>query len=68
MAKLQDAKRLCPELVVVHVATYKEGEKQPGYWDNVDTRTHKVYSLCFTAPHNVHLSLQVGLLLSSQVL
>lgn len=42
MAKLKDAKRMCPELVVVHVATYKEGEKEPGYWDNVDTRTHKV--------------------------
>jgi DNA polymerase eta len=42
MAKLKDAKLLCPELVVVHVATYKEGEKEPGYWDDVDTRTHKV--------------------------
>jgi DNA polymerase eta len=42
MAKLKDAKRMCPELVVVHVATYKEGEKEPGYWDEVDTRTHKV--------------------------
>ncbi|KAG6898208.1 hypothetical protein C0992_003320 [Termitomyces sp. T32_za158] len=31
-----------PELKIVHVATYKEGEKQPGYWDNVDTKTHKV--------------------------
>jgi DNA polymerase eta len=39
---LKDAKERCPELVVVHVATYKEGEKEPGYWDNVDTRTHKV--------------------------
>jgi hypothetical protein len=42
MAKLKDAKRMCPELVVIHVATYKEGEKEPGYWENVDTRTHKV--------------------------
>jgi hypothetical protein len=25
----------------VHVATYKEGEKEPGYWDEVDTQTHK---------------------------
>lgn len=31
-----------PDLKIVHVATYKEGEKQPGYWDNVDTKTHKV--------------------------
>ena len=31
-----------PHLKVVHVATYKEGEKEPGYWDDVDTNTHKV--------------------------
>ncbi|KAI0749875.1 DNA/RNA polymerase [Daedaleopsis nitida] len=37
-----EAKKLCPELVVVHVATYKEGESEPGYWENPDTRTHKV--------------------------
>ncbi|KAJ7671608.1 hypothetical protein DFH06DRAFT_120201 [Mycena polygramma] len=42
MMKIQEAKERCPELVVVHVATYKEGEKQPGYWENPDTRTHKV--------------------------
>ncbi|KAJ6468426.1 hypothetical protein C8R45DRAFT_1063925 [Mycena sanguinolenta] len=42
MMKLEEAKKLCPELVVVHVATYKEGEKEPGYWDNPDTQTHKV--------------------------
>ncbi|KAF8623698.1 hypothetical protein AX17_007396 [Amanita inopinata Kibby_2008] len=42
MDKVKEAKKRCPELVVVHVATYKEGEKEPGYWDNVDTNTHKV--------------------------
>ncbi|TFK40232.1 DNA polymerase eta [Crucibulum laeve] len=42
MDKLKDAKKRCPHLKVVHVATYKEGEKEPGYWDNVDTNTHKV--------------------------
>ncbi|KAK0495375.1 hypothetical protein EDD18DRAFT_271247 [Armillaria luteobubalina] len=42
MDKLKDAKQRYPDLVVVHVATYKEGEKEPGYWDNVDSRTHKV--------------------------
>ncbi|KAK0469917.1 uncharacterized protein EV420DRAFT_1634321 [Desarmillaria tabescens] len=42
MDKLKDAKQRCPDLVVVHVATYKEGEKEPGYWDNIDSRTHKV--------------------------
>ncbi|KAK7044220.1 N-acetyltransferase eso1 [Paramarasmius palmivorus] len=40
--KLQDAKERCPELMIVHVATYKEGEAEPGYWDKVDSRTHKV--------------------------
>jgi DNA polymerase eta len=39
---LQEMKLRCPDLVVVHVATYKEGEKEPGYWDDVDTKTHKV--------------------------
>ncbi|KAK7024244.1 N-acetyltransferase eso1 [Paramarasmius palmivorus] len=39
--KLQDAKERCPELMIVHVATYKEGEAEPGYWDKVDSRTHK---------------------------
>lgn len=42
MDKIKDAKKKCPNLVAVHVATYKEGEKEPGYWSGVDTRTHKV--------------------------
>nr|VWP00898.1 3-isopropylmalate dehydrogenase (3-IPM-DH) (IMDH) (EC (Beta-IPM dehydrogenase) [Ganoderma boninense] len=42
MDKARDAKKRCPHLVVVHVATYKEGEPEPGYWENPDTRTHKV--------------------------
>lgn len=50
MAKLKDAKRMCPELVVVHVATYKEGELEPGYWENVDSRTHKVCILICSSP------------------
>lgn len=41
MCKKKDALKMCPHLLVVHVATYKEGEKEPGYWDNVDTNTHK---------------------------
>jgi nucleotidyltransferase/DNA polymerase involved in DNA repair len=43
MCKLKDALKLCPHLRVVHVATYKEGEKEPGYWDDVDTTTHKAF-------------------------
>jgi DNA polymerase eta len=42
MDKLGDAKKRCPELVVVHVATYKEGDAEPGYHEKVDSRTHKV--------------------------
>ncbi|OCH84811.1 DNA polymerase eta [Obba rivulosa] len=42
MEKISEAKRKCPELVVVHVATYKEGEAEPSYWENPDTLTHKV--------------------------
>ena len=44
MEKIKEAKKKCPGLVVVHVATYKEGEKEPGYWENPDTLTHKVSS------------------------
>ena len=43
MDKKKDALKRCPHLKLVHVATFKEGEKEPGYWDNVDTNTHKVW-------------------------
>ena len=42
MSSWRDALKKCPELTVVHVATYKEGDNAPGYWDNPDTATHKV--------------------------
>ncbi|KAJ6570180.1 hypothetical protein DFH09DRAFT_1154251 [Mycena vulgaris] len=42
MMNLQQAKELCPEIVVVHVATYAEGEKEPAYRENPDSRTHKI--------------------------
>ncbi|KAH9847546.1 DNA/RNA polymerase [Lenzites betulinus] len=42
MDKIRDARKRCPNLVVVHVATYKEGAAEPGYWENPDTLTHKV--------------------------
>lgn len=38
----REAKKLCPNLVVQHVATYREGDTEAGYWDDVDRRTHKV--------------------------
>ncbi|KAF5367159.1 hypothetical protein D9758_004003 [Tetrapyrgos nigripes] len=40
--KLKEAKERCPDMMIVHVATYKEGEAEPGYWDNIDSKTHKV--------------------------
>jgi DNA polymerase eta len=63
MSSWRDAVRKCPELIVVHVATYKEGEQAPGYWDNPDTATHKV-RLCLlitslsqpTAGHNYDIN------------
>ena len=42
MSNWREALKKCPELTVVHVATFKEGEQAPGYWDNPDTATHKV--------------------------
>nr|ODO02270.1 DNA polymerase eta subunit [Cryptococcus depauperatus CBS 7855] len=39
---IEDAKKMCPHLVVQHVATYRNGENEAGYWDDVDPRTHKV--------------------------
>ncbi|KAJ2916605.1 hypothetical protein MD484_g3820, partial [Candolleomyces efflorescens] len=42
MDKKNDALKRCPHLRVVHVATYREGDAEPGYWDEVDTNTHKV--------------------------
>ncbi|KZW03683.1 DNA/RNA polymerase [Exidia glandulosa HHB12029] len=42
MDKIRDAKQKCPDLVVVHVATFREGDPEPGYWPNPNTLTHKV--------------------------
>jgi DNA polymerase eta len=42
MRNWREALKKCPELTVVHVATYKEGDPEPRYWDNPDTATHKV--------------------------
>ncbi|KAJ3178229.1 DNA-directed DNA polymerase eta rad30 [Gaertneriomyces sp. JEL0708] len=37
-----DAKKQCPEIVFVHVATYKEGDGYWAYHPKADQRTHKV--------------------------
>ncbi|KAG8934775.1 DNA-directed DNA polymerase eta rad30 [Tulasnella sp. 417] len=42
METVTEAKKKCPELILVHVATFKEGESEPGYWENPDVNTHKV--------------------------
>lgn len=42
MTKLPDAKKMCPNLVVVHVATYKDGESEPKYHPDPNNKTHKV--------------------------
>ena len=42
MDKVGEARKRCPNLRVVHVATYAEGEEEPGYWEKPDSRTHKV--------------------------
>lgn len=39
---IEDAKKMCPHLRIQHVATYRNGESEAGYWDDVDPRTHKV--------------------------
>lgn len=33
---------MCPNLFAQHVATYRPGESESGYWDSVDPTTHKV--------------------------
>ena len=44
MDKVKDALKRCSNLMVVHVATFKEGDAEPRYWENPDTKTHKVGS------------------------
>ncbi|WRT68367.1 uncharacterized protein IL334_005343 [Kwoniella shivajii] len=39
---LDEARKMCPHLVVQHVATYRNGESEAGYWGEVDPQTHKV--------------------------
>ncbi|KAJ1307424.1 hypothetical protein OPQ81_001526 [Rhizoctonia solani] len=37
-----EAKKKCPNLMAVHVATYKEGDNEPQYWEDPSPTTHKV--------------------------
>jgi DNA polymerase eta len=42
MSSWRDAVNKCPDLTVVHVATYKAGDSEPKYRSNPSTATHKV--------------------------
>lgn len=42
MTTIAEAKKACPHLYVQHVPTYREGESEAGYWDEVDRKTQKV--------------------------
>ncbi|THH10886.1 hypothetical protein EW145_g1009 [Phellinidium pouzarii] len=42
MDKPSDALKRCPELMVVHVATYAPGEPEAKYWEKPDIKTHKI--------------------------
>jgi DNA polymerase eta len=39
---IADARTLCPDLVVAHVATYREGDSAPQYRDDPSVLTDKV--------------------------
>lgn len=42
MDKIDEALKRCPDLKVVHVATYAKGDSEAKYWDKPDVKTHKV--------------------------
>lgn len=42
MDKVDEALKRCPDLVVQHVATYKNRDIEPKYWEKPDIKTHKV--------------------------
>ncbi|KAL0084776.1 hypothetical protein F4703DRAFT_1855938 [Phycomyces blakesleeanus] len=39
---VEEARKLCPEIMLLHVATYAENDKEPHYYPNPDRATHKV--------------------------
>ncbi|CEP12185.1 hypothetical protein [Parasitella parasitica] len=42
MTNVTEAKKLCPEIQLLHVATYAENDTEPKYYKNPDRNTHKV--------------------------
>ncbi|CAE6435250.1 unnamed protein product [Rhizoctonia solani] len=39
---ITEARKKCSNLMAVHVATYKEGDNEPQYWEDPSPTTHKV--------------------------
>jgi DNA polymerase eta len=39
---INEARKKCPQIIACHVATLKDGENEPRYHDDPDSRTHKV--------------------------
>lgn len=37
-----EALKKCPDLVMVHCATYRNGDTEPGYWEGAKPETHKI--------------------------
>ncbi|KAK4521665.1 uncharacterized protein ATC70_004197 [Mucor velutinosus] len=42
MTNVTEARKLCPEIQLLHVATFAEHDTEPKYYDNPDRSTHKV--------------------------
>ncbi|EJU04732.1 DNA/RNA polymerase [Dacryopinax primogenitus] len=42
LMSVTEATKKCPELICVHVMTYREGSREPGYFPNAKPSTHKV--------------------------
>lgn len=64
MDKPDEARKRCPNLVVVHVATYAEGEMEPKYWKHPEIKTHKVRInnlTCFGSLTIVHCKISLDL-------
>ena len=40
--RVDEARRLCPHLRLVHTATYRRGDAEPQYWPHPRPQTHKV--------------------------
>jgi CRISPR/Cas system CMR subunit Cmr6 (Cas7 group RAMP superfamily) len=62
MFQAVEAKKKCPNLMAVHVATYKEGDSEPRYWDDPSPLTHKVRPKSKAALRLTSDSIDIGLI------